>query len=91
MPLDYGELHLRINYTTRREFKDIEMSLHVDWRGWLRNRFPERFPMAKPVKSLDRDFVEHCITAAKDSMDEIKATVAKIPTIIQLELNRWRK
>ena len=99
MQFDCGQLLVRLEFTPEKKFKAIEAHLNMRWKdnNGIFGKYPpgtkfyKSLPMGKPVSSLDKEFVKHCIVAAKDSMEEIEATLQKIPAIIHLELLHWDK
>lgn len=100
MQFDCGQLIVRLEFTPDKKFKDIEARLIIRWRDDKRTifgkyppgiKFHRELPMGTPVSSLDKEFVKHCIAAAKDSMEEIETTLQKIPAIIYFELMHWNK
>lgn len=86
--LSYGHIFLRIEYTKKNEFKSINAHLSLDWNDdpYCKPKFPRCLDFGKPVKSLDRNFIETCIKAANDVMEEISATIQKVQTIVELAM-----
>ena len=84
--LSYGSIFVRIDYTKKNEFKSITAKLSLDWNDgpYWKSKFPQCFDFGKPVKSLDTEFIETCIKAANDVMDEISAIIQKVQTIVEL-------
>jgi hypothetical protein len=84
--LSYGYIFLRIEYTKKNEFKSINAHLSLDWNDdpYGKPKFPRCLDFGKPVKSLDTGFIETCIKAANDVMEEISATIQKVQTIVEL-------
>jgi hypothetical protein len=86
--LSYGYIFLRIEYTKKNEFKDISVMLCLDWddNSYGKSKFPKTYDLGKPVKSLNREFVQSCIKAASDVMEEINAAIARLPALIDRAL-----
>jgi hypothetical protein len=86
--LSYGYIFLRIEYTKKNEFKSINAHLSLDWNDdpYGKPKFPRCLDFGKPVKSLDTEFIETCVKAANDVMDEISATIAKVQAIVDLAM-----
>ena len=86
--LSYGHIFLRIEYTKKNEFKPINAHLSLDWNDdpYGKPKFPRCLDFGKPVKSLDTEFIETCIKAANDVMEEISATIQKVQTIVELAM-----
>lgn len=86
--LSYGYIFVRIDYTKKNEFKSITAHLHLDWDDspYCKPKFPRCLDFGKPVKSLDTEFIETCIKAANDVMEEISATIEKVRTIVDLAM-----
>ena len=86
LPLDYGALLVKFNYNSRNKFSNISIQLEVYWEGHgsAKDKFPSTYPMAFQVQTLDRDLIHKSIRSAKDCMDEIRATIGKIATIIHV-------
>ena len=91
--LSYGYIFVRIDYTLKNEFKYIKAKLCLDWGDGLygKPKFPRVYDFGKPVKSLDKDFVNTCIMTANDVMGEIAATIQKVESIIDLSMSNFRK
>jgi hypothetical protein len=79
---------MRIEYTKKTEFKSITARLFLDWNDdpYRKPKFPRCLDFGKPVKSLDTEFIETCIKAANDVMEEISATIQKVQTIVELAM-----
>jgi hypothetical protein len=86
--LSYGYIFMRIEYTKKTEFKSITARLFLDWNDdpYRKPKFPRCLDFGKPVKSLDTEFIETCIKAANDVMEEISATIQKVQTIVELAM-----
>ena len=86
--LSYGYIFVRIDYTKKNEFKSITAFLSLAWDDGLygKSKFPRQLDFGKPVKSLDTEFIETCIKAANDVMEEISATIQKVQTIVDLAM-----
>ena len=86
--LPYGSIFVHIEYTKKHEFKSITAFLSLAWDDGLygKSKFPRRLDFGKPVKSLDMEFIETCIKAANDVMEEISATIQKVQTIVDLAM-----
>lgn len=86
--LSYGYIFVRIDYTKKNEFKSITVHLCLDWADdpYRKSKFPRCLDLGKPVKSLDTEFIETCVKAANDVMDEISATIQKVQTIVELAM-----
>ena len=86
--LSYGYIFLRIDYTKKNEFKSITAHLSLEWNDdpYRKPKFPRCLDFGKPVKSLDTEFVETCVKAANDVMEEISATIQKVQTIVELAM-----
>lgn len=86
--LSYGYIFVRIEYTKKNEFKSITAHLCLDWDDspYCKSKFPRCLDFGKPVKSLDTEFIETCIKAANDVMDEISATIEKVRAIVDLTM-----
>ena len=86
--LSYGSIFVRIDYTKKNEFKSITAKLSLDWNDGpcCKSKFPQCLDFGKPVKSLDTEFIETCIKAANDVMDEISATIETVQTIVYLAM-----
>lgn len=82
--LSYGYIFVRIDYTKKNEFKSITAHLCLDWGDdpYRKSKFPQCLVLGKPVKSLDRNFIERCIGAANSVMEEIDATINRIPALL---------
>lgn len=86
--LSYGHIFVRIDYTKKNEFKSITAKLSLDWSDgphW-KSKFPQCLDFGKPVKSLDTEFIERCIKAANSVMEEINATINRIPALLDRHL-----
>ena len=86
--LSYGYIFVRIEYTKKNEFKSITAHLSLDWNDapYGKPKFPRRLDFGKPVKSLNTEFIETCIKAANDVMDEISSTIEKVRAIVDLAM-----
>ena len=86
--LSYGSIFVQIEYTKKREFKSITVKLYLDWNDdpYCRPKFPHCLDLGKPVKTLDTEFIETCIKAANDVMEEISAIIQKVQTIVDLAM-----
>jgi hypothetical protein len=86
--LSYGSISVRIEHTKKNEFKSITVKLYLDWNAgpYCRSKFPRGLDFGKPVKALDTEFIETCIKAANDVMEEISATIQKVQTIVELAM-----
>jgi hypothetical protein len=86
--LPYGSIFVRIDYTKKNEFKSITAKLSLDWNDgpYCKSKFPQCLDLGKPVKSLDRNFIEHCIGAANSVMEEIDAIINRIPALLDRHL-----
>ena len=86
--LPYGSIFVHIEYTKKHEFKSITAFLSLAWDDGLygKSKFPRRLDFGKPVKSLDMEFIETCIKAANDVMEEISATIQKVQAIVDLAM-----
>lgn len=86
--LSYGSIFVQIEHTKKNEFKSITAFLSLDWGDDLygKSKFPRRLDFSKPVRSLDTEFIETCIKAANDVMEEISATIQKVQTIVDLAM-----
>ena len=86
--LSYGSIFVQIDYTKKNEFKSITAKLSLDWNdsSYWKSKFPQCLDLGKPVKSLDRNFIEHCIGAANSVMEEIDATINRIPALLDRHL-----
>jgi hypothetical protein len=86
--LSYGYIFVQIDYTKKNEFKSITAHLCLDWNDdpYCKPKFSRCLDFGKPVKSLDTEFIETCIKAANDVMDEISATIQKVQTIVELAM-----
>ena len=86
--LSYGYIFVRIDYTKKHVFKSITVHLSLDWADgpYCKSKLPRYIDFGKPVRSLDTEFIETCIKAANDVIDEISATIQKVQTIVYLAM-----
>lgn len=86
--LSYGHIFVQIDYTKKNEFKSITAKLSLDWSDgpYWKSKFPQCLDFGKPVKSLDTGFIERCIKAANSVMEEINATINRIPALLDRHL-----
>ena len=85
--LEYGSLLITINYTTKREFKNLEGTLTINWDSYYR-KFPSRLELGT-CRELNMAFVAKCESVANTAMNDIQALLAKLNTITKFGKNDY--